>query len=147
MPLEIAEDLVSLAYQSLGYFVSEGRRLGYNREIDLLVIRPAFGGDAEERLHVEVQLGTDPILPLSVERILSKYTHPTVVAELAAIFGGLPYRRLLVHGAMAQPGQLEVFRSSGIECVHAKDLIQRALAEGKVNRLHRLMAICRMLLE
>jgi hypothetical protein len=147
MPLEIAEDLVSLAYQNLGYFVSEGRRLSHNREIDLIATRPASGGDPGERLHVEVQFGIGPILPLDAERVLSKYIHPVVVAELGATFDGLPYRRVLVHGAMAEPGQLEMFRSTGIECVHARDLVQRALAEGKVNRLHRVMAICRMLLE
>ncbi len=38
MPLEISEDFVSLAYQSLGYFVIEGRKAG-RREIDLLAIR------------------------------------------------------------------------------------------------------------
>jgi hypothetical protein len=162
MSLEISEDLVSLAYQSLGYFVSEGRKVGYG-EVDLLAIKLGAGGEVEERLHVEVQIGTRPIGVLSgksgslaaakdsaaaaQEWVQKKYRAPALTAELTKAFGGQPYRCVFVHAVMKDPKQLEAFGDCEIECVHIRDLIQRAMAKGRPNRLHRAVSIARMLTE
>ena len=55
MSLEISEDVVSLAYQNLGYFVIEGRQVGHG-EIDLLGVKLGANGEIERRVQIEVQM-------------------------------------------------------------------------------------------
>ncbi len=160
MPLEISEDLVSLAYQSLGYFVLEGQRVG-NREIDLLAIRLGADGIPDRRLHVEVQIGISPIGALSgrsgnlvanrrpveaaQEWADKKYRTDSIAEAVRRAFGGQPYQMVFVHGAMKAPEQLQVFEKNGIECVAIGELVREAVGRGNRNRLHRAVEIAALL--
>lgn len=156
MPFEISEDLVSLAYQSLGYFVIEGRKVGL-KEIDLLAIRLGQAGEVKERLHVEVQIGVSPIGVLrargrleqsdkephkSVREWMSKkFEEKHVLREVTEAFSGKPYRRVFVHGRLKDSSQLVALREADIECVSVRELVQKAYQEGAKNSLHRAVGI------
>jgi len=163
MPLEISEDLVSLAYQSLGYFVMEGRKIG-RREIDLLAIRLGADGTVVERKHIEVQIGLSPIGVLSGggklgtanrdpaasarEWVAKKLDAAPIVQDVSAVFCRQPYTRALVHGTLKDTSQLEVLRGLNIECEHIRALVTRALSPGCAeNRLQRAVGIAKLLLD
>ena len=58
--MDIAEEVVSGCYQSKGYFVISGQRIGV-KEIDLLAIKLDSKGNISERVHVEVQVSANPV--------------------------------------------------------------------------------------
>lgn len=160
MALEISEDLVSLAYQSLGYFVIEGRKVGV-KEIDLLAVRVGKDGEIEERLQIEISIGVSPIGVLRGRGKLGrsaqepekraeewrekKFGDRRVVREVAEAFRGKPYDRVFVHGQLKDPSQLAVLGQAGIKCVEIGDLIRKAVTEGKPNRLHRAVGIASLI--
>lgn len=156
MPFEVSEDLVSLAYQSLGYFVIEGRKVG-TREIDLLAVRLGTDGDVCERLHIEVQIGVSPIGVLRArgrlgtsnreplksirEWMSKKFEEKHVLREVTEAFSGKPYKRVFVHGRLKDSSQLAALREADIECVSVRELVQKAYQEGAKNSLHRAVGI------
>jgi len=162
MSLEISEDLVSLAYQSLGYFVIEGRKVGL-REIDLLALRLGEDGEVAERLHVEIQIAVNPIGVLRPKPAIGssarrakesardwmekKFKQARILQAVSQAFHERPYRRVLVHGALKDPRQVDVIRALGIECVTIGHLVQRAMKQGDKNRLHRAVGIAQLLAE
>jgi hypothetical protein len=161
MSLEISEDVVSLAYQNLGYFVIEGRQVGHG-EIDLLGVKLGADGQIEKRVHIEVQIGVNPIgvlggkqggleqnrEPLAAAEawIDRKYRADRIEAAVKAAFGGQRPDRVFVHGKMKDCGQLEAFKRAGIECVEIGRLVHEAEEKGcPRNRLHRTVEIARLL--
>jgi len=160
MPLEISEDFVSLAYQSLGYFVIEGRKDG-RREIDLLAIRLGEDGQVAERIHVEVSISITPVgflrespgLGSSGEDpaesasawIKKKFMDPDIKQAVRKALGGEPDRRVFVHGRLhREEEQLQAFRRAGIECKRIRDLVQDASTKGERNRLKRAVEIAKL---
>ena len=160
MPLEISEDIVSLAYQSLGYFVIEGRGVGV-REIDLLALRLGDNGQVAERLHVEVSVSTRPIGVLREKAPLGtsarhpdasaqawagkKFDQESVKKVVKSAFGTDNFKRVFVHGRLKEPAQLKALEAKGIECVAIGDLVNRALESGTANRLRRALEISALL--
>lgn len=163
MSLEISEDLVSLAYQNLGYFVIEGRQVGHN-EIDLLCVKLGETGQIEERLHVEIQIGINPIGVLSGSQgDLSKNSDPVSAAKdwmkrkyigegnkikiaVKAAFGGHEPGRVFVYGNMKNREQLEAFKRVGIRCKNIGELVRDAeKPKCPRNRLHRTVEIAKLL--
>ena len=150
MPLEISEDLVSLAYQSLGYFVMEGIKVGV-REIDLLAIRLGESGEVDHRVHVEVSISTRPIGVLRPEARLGKsaskpvesakawvkkkFEEESVVDAIRTTFRSKPYQRVFVYGRLKDTSQLDVLKNEGIECRQIGELIHTALSSKATNRL------------
>ncbi len=145
MAFEVSEDLVSLAYQSLGYFVIEGRKVGV-REIDLLAVRLGVDGDVCERLHIEVQIGVSPIGVLRGQARLGtsnrepvksvkdwmkkKFGEKSVKRHVKGAFCGKTYKRVFVHGRLKDSSQLAALRKAGIECVSVRELVQEAYRQG-----------------
>ena len=158
MALEISEDLVSLAYQSLGYFVLEGRKIG-RREMDLLAVRLGDDGEVAERLHVEISISVSPAGILrkgsawatkqpdesAKEWFEQKFEDSALRAEVQKAFHVPDYKKVFVHGELQVPPQLEVLTALGVDCVHIRDLVKRALKEGAENRLHRAVGIAKLL--
>jgi hypothetical protein len=160
VPLEISEDLVSLAYQSLGYFVIEGRKAG-RREVDLLALRLGEDGEVAERLHIEIQVSVNPIgvlrdtpglgrtaqHPEKSARawVRKKFREPRVVEAVKQAFQGKEPRRVLVHGRLTNPKQLDVITATGVTCIEIGKLVNTALKDGKPNRLHRAVEIAKLL--
>jgi len=162
MPLEISEDVVSLAYQSLGYFVMEGQKVG-GREIDLLALRLGNDGAIQERLHVEVSISTRPIGVLrdkpglasgrdpvaAAEAFAKKKFHdPSVLKAVETAFKSKDYKRVFVHGRLSKKAepQLCVLRAQGIECTHVGKLVREAQQGSMRNRLQRAVEIADLLL-
>jgi hypothetical protein len=160
MAFEISESLVSLAYQSLGYFVIEGRKVGM-KEIDLLAVRVGKDGEIEERLQIEISISVSPIGVLRRQAKLGrsaeeparsveewrekKFGDRRVVREVTETFRGKPYDHVFVHGQLKDPSQLAVLGQAGIKCVEIGDLIRKAVTEGKPNRLHRAVGIASLI--
>jgi len=160
MSLEISEDLVSLAYQSLGYFVIEGRMVG-RKEIDLLALRVGEEGRVAERLHIEVQISVTPVgllrgkpgLPTGRDLheatrdfVIKKFLDPRIQEAVTRAFGGKPYDRVLVHGRVSNPEQLKVLASRhNIRCEAVRDLVNRATASDAPNRLKRAFGIAELI--
>jgi len=161
MAFEISESLVSLAYQSLGYFVIEGREVGHN-EIDLLALRLGPDGSIAICLHVEVQIGINPIGVLGGRRkglaqsnsdpdggarewIAKKFTNPKVAGAVRQAFCGRDYRRVFVHGLMKDDAQLNTIAQCGVECRAIGDLVRDALTNGAPNRLKRAFGIAKLI--
>lgn len=160
MPLEISEDIVSLAYQSLGYFVIEGRKAG-RREVDLLAIRLGQNGRVAERLHVEVSIsitpvgflrekpgvgssGRDPTESASAW-LKRKFMDPAIEPTVHRTLGGKPDRRVFVYGNLSrEEEQLKAFEQAGIECRSIGDLIHEASSKGEHNRLKRALDIANL---
>jgi hypothetical protein len=160
--LEISEDLVSLAYQNLGYFVIEGRQVGHN-EIDLLCVKLGETGQIEKRLHVEMQIGINPIGVLSGNQgDLSKNSDPASAAKdwierkyrgkgakveiaVGEAFGGQKYERVFVYGKMRDERQLKAFTEAGVRCKKISELVNEAEEGHTRNRLHRTVEIAKLL--
>jgi hypothetical protein len=156
--MDFAERLVSLAYQSLGYFVMEGVPAGRN-EADLLAIKLDNAGDMLERLHIEVQVSTNPIgvlrkgaslgdaasrpMEAAGEYIAKKFETPkqTVVQKL----GSSDYRKVFVHGEIRDECQLAAFENEDIECRKVQDLIAEARSEAPVAEFRRQLETAELL--
>ncbi len=160
MTLEISEDFVSLAYQSLGYFVIEGRKAG-RHEVDLLAIRLAEDGRVAERVHVEVSISVTPVGFLrgksgagssgknptesATAWIEKKFRHRDVEQAVASALGGKPDRRVFVYGKLQkEEEQLKAFEQAGIECKTIRDLVHEASTKGEPNRLKRAVDIAKL---
>jgi hypothetical protein len=160
MPLEISEDIVSLASQSLGYFVIEGRKIG-QKEIDLLAIRLDIKGRIKERLHIETQISTNPAGVLRgeaqlgrtprdpVECVLAyakkKFLDPRIISAAQTALGSEHYQRVLVHGRLKEPAQRAFLEQHSIHCMSIHSLVAEALEKGQPNRLKRAVEIAALL--
>jgi hypothetical protein len=160
MSLEISEDVVSLAYQNLGYFVIEGRQVGHG-EIDLLGVKLGANGQIERRVHIEVQIGINPIGVLSgkqgdlgpnsdpwaaAEAWIERKYEGKIKAAVEKAFGGQAYDKVFIYGKMKADCQLSAFGSVGIECKGIGELVREAEEKGcPRNRLHRTVEIARLL--
>lgn len=159
MTLEISEDLVSLAYQSLGYFVIEGRKAG-RREIDLLAIRLGEDGRVAERLHVEVSISITPVGflrgkpglgssgmdPYESARdwIKKKFMDLGVERAVHRALGGKP-NRVFVYGKLnEEEKQLKAFKEAGVECKRIGDLVREATEKRECSRLKRAVEIAEL---
>ena len=146
MGLEVSEDLVALAYQSLGYFVIQGLRFG-RREVDLVGIQLGSEGTLKDRFHAEVQISVSPIGvlrgpkmaigeanadPVRAAKDWFKHKFPSPDPDLERVLGGGGYRRILVHGKMVRgKEQREALDGIGVECVRIGDLIGDVSDAGK----------------
>ncbi len=152
----MAQSLVRSAYQSLGYFVIEGIKIGV-REIDLLAVRLDSNSSVVERLHIEVQISSNPIGVLrdrsefgetfknpqasAKSYIQKKYNHKLIVNMIKSYFGKHKYCKVFVHGKLKRPDQLDVFRKSGIETIAISELVKQALKADPVHELKRTMGV------
>ncbi len=160
MPLEISEDFVSLAYQSLGYFVIEGRKAG-RREIDLLAIRLGEDGRVAERIHVEVSISVTPVGFLRAKPRLGssgkdpaesasawikrKFTDRDIERAVHKALAGKPDRRVFLYGRLNnEEEQLKAFEQAGMECKSIRNLVQEASMKGEHNRLKRAVDIAKL---
>ncbi len=118
-----------------------------------------------ERLHIEVQISTNPIGVLSGkggdlkaskdpdagarEWVQRKYQASHLKQVIASIFGNHPYRCVFVHGTMKEPRQLGVIESCGVTCIPVGELVAQAVSacerDHNHNRLHRATEIARLL--
>ncbi len=160
--MEIAQTLVKAAYQSLGYFIIEGIKVGL-KEIDLLAIKPEKGNVVAERLHVEVQIGVSPIGPLRERGALGKamkdpmsaakayinkkYNDIKIVAKIKEYYGNNEYQKVLVFGQLKKPEQLEVFHKMGIRAISVSDLIKDAMASSPTHELKRSIGVFRIIMK
>ena len=158
--MDIAQSLVRSAYQSLGYFVIEGIKIGV-REIDLLAVKLDKNAEIMERLHIEVQISTHPIgvlrgkqsikgsvdkpLELAEEYIQKKYHHKAIIKQIQKYFRAKEYRKVLVYGKLKDMGQLKVFQRHNIETVNISDLIKNALKADPVIELVRSIRVAEII--
>ncbi len=118
-----------------------------------------------ERLHIEVQIGTNPIGVLSGKRgdltasknpdagarewVQRKYQGGHLKQVIASIFGNHPYQCVFVHGTMKEPRQLGVIESCGVTCTSVGELVAQAVSacerDHNYNRFCRATEIARLL--
>ena len=158
--MDFAERLVSLAYQSLGYFVIEGASAG-QKQADLLAVRIDAQDCVSERLHIEVQVSVNPVGVLRGQGALSsaaagpeqaagdyiqkKFLDVGLVSVVQQRLGSQDYTRVFVHGRLNDKAQLDVFRARGIECVPIGRLIAKALSTKPVCELKRQVLVADLL--
>ena len=154
--MEIAQHLVSLSLQSLGYFVLEGTTAGL-READILAISLNPNGSIRERIHCEVQVSTNPagvLRPTSrfgksasfpIESangfIEKKFFHSELLKVIKLHLRAEPNRRIFVHGRLKDPSQLQAFHDRGIETFAIGALVRKALENDPVRELRRTVEV------
>jgi hypothetical protein len=150
--MESAQNIVSLAYQSLGYFVIQGKKAG-NNEIDLLAIKLDTNNHVLERLHIEVQVSANPVgvlrssskfkktlnNPLTAVKdyIDKKFHNKKIIKVIEKIFGDYSYHKVFVYGNLKAPDQLKVFKDNKIKTIFISDLINSINYKELVHELKR----------
>ena len=150
--MESAQNIVALAYQSLGYFVIQGKKVG-NNEIDLLAIRLDANNNIIKRLHVEVQISVNPVgvlrssskfkktlndpIAAVQDYIDKKFNNPKTIKVINKIFGDHPYCKVFVYGNLKAPGQLKVFKDNKIKTIFISNLINSINYKELVHELRR----------
>lgn len=154
--MDTAQTLAALAFQSLGYFVIEGLKVG-RKEADILAIRLGDDGSIAERLHVEVQVSTKPIGFLRGEPSLrnngktlaehaadyvdKKFKDPLLVKAIVERLGSGSYGRMFIHGKLLKPEQLKTLRKRKIETKPIGILIEEARRAGRIADLERTLEV------
>lgn len=158
--MEISQTLVRSAYQSLGYFIIEGIRIGV-KEIDFLAVRIIDGEKVVERLHIESQISTNPIAPFrgqakikgafndpkkaAEEYINKKYENKKIVDAIKEYFSNCKYKRVLVYGKLKKPEQLKIFNRHGVETISISDLVNKAMSAHPTHELNRIISVYRVI--
>jgi len=158
--VETAENLVAMAFQSLGYFVMTGVTSGL-READLLAVRLDEHGHVAERVHCEVSVSLRPIGVIRPRSRLGQSAHapeesagqyidkkffdPSIVSAIQSRLGGQATRRVFVHGRLKAASQLEVFHARGIETWAIGSLVEEALRSAPTRDLDRMLGITELL--
>jgi len=153
--MDAAEEIVAGCYQSLDYFVISGVRIGV-KEVDLLAIKLDTRGHVVERLHVEVQVSANPVGVLRTkaglgktghnprqsarEYVAKKFLDRKVLGRVNKIFSGHPYSKVLIHGRINKPEQLDEMAKMGVKCIPIGDLVKIA-AKNPVALLKRTLSI------
>ncbi len=137
--MNFGEQFVASAFQSLGYFVIQGLKVGV-READLLAIK--IVNSKFKYYHIEVQISRNPVgvlraqsrfgktsnnpMKAAEEYIDKKFFQKDVVKTIKNCFGTSKYERIFIHGLLREPEQLKVFNDRDIKCLDFKSLAQEA---------------------
>jgi len=158
--MEISQTIVKAAYQSLGYFIIEGIKVGI-REIDFLAVKLTNGKNVEERLHIESQISTNPIAPLrgqgkikgahndvraaAEDYVNKKYKNKKVVEVVKKYFGNNNYDKVLVYGKLNRPEQLEMFNKLGVKTIAISELVNKAMAACPTHDLNGIISVYKVI--
>lgn len=153
--MDAAEEIVAGCFQSMDYFVISGVRIGV-KEVDLLAIKLNAAGHVAERIHVEVQVSANPVGVLRTkaglgktghdprksarEYVCKKFLDPKVQRRVKAIFSGHPYSKVLVHGKINRPEQLNEIEKMDVKCIPIGEMVKRA-SKNPVASLKRTLSI------
>jgi len=147
----LAETLVEEWLNRRGYFTIRGVKEGVS-EMDLLAVR-SLGGTAVEALHVEVQTSFRPIgyicpltkslaassgrargftghrTPQMLKECVSgwvdkKYLSPKKVNRRKALWPGVEWEHILVHGSVKYPEELNEIEKHGVELIPLERVLE-----------------------
>ena len=137
--MNLGENLVGSALQSLGYFTIQGLREGV-READFLAIK--IENKKTYFYHIEVQLSHNPVGVLRPSArfgtseknpqksakgfIEKKFYQKKLCKKIEKVFGTKKYDRMFIYGRLKNPKQLNIFEARGINCISIGELIQKA---------------------
>lgn len=137
--MNFSEQFVASAFQSLGYFVIQGLKVGV-READLLAIR--INNGKPEYYHIEIQVSHNPVGVLRAQSkfgqtaknpmkaakdfINKKFLQKDLVKAIEKCLGTRQYKRIFVHGILKETEQLRILKKRGIECIALESLLSEA---------------------
>jgi hypothetical protein len=155
----LAETLVEEWLSRQGYFTIRGVKEGV-REIDLLAVKPGKNGTVTDGLHVEVQISFRPVAYVTkltqrlqqelkkapnsayhrtdamlrecvIEWVDKKFRDPRKVHRREALWSGLQWHEVLVHGAVMEPKELRIIRAAGIRLIPLETVLDDLSSGGQ----------------
>lgn len=137
--MNLSEQFVASALESLGYFLIQGLKVGV-READFLAVR--LDKDRLLHYHIEVQISYNPVgvlraharlgrtgndpLQAADEYIEKKFFQKDVIKAIECYFKTKMYKKIFIYNRLRDSKQLRAFSDKGIECIKLQSLINQA---------------------